>query len=67
MVRSRARSASSRSPVIRCNTPAYDANALQQELKVHVDRIGTEKAFDFGLYGSIPVGFAVRAAGFQTL
>ena len=54
--------ASGKGPV-RKATPLYDTRALQHSLSAYVDTQGTDKAFDLGVYWTIPVNFAVRGMG----
>ena len=53
-------STSARSGGGKTATPAYDSMMLEQGFINYVDRVGTSKAFDFGLYWTIPTAYAVR-------
>lgn len=61
--RPRASGKGSRGPVARKATNPYDCNLLEESMSRFVEVHGTEKAFDLGVYWTLPVNFAVRGMG----
>ena len=57
----------SRQPTMRSKTPEYSTQELEDELGNYVRKVGTGRAFYFGVYNAIPLNFAARGKGLTDL
>ena len=54
-------------PTIRAATPPVDEAVLEVNLRAYVARVGSTRAFAFGVYAGVPMGNAVRGKGLLAL